>query len=87
MCSNETIPGMSMSVIYNDGTKYVTSFCSTDNCNTGIAKDNATLWCYYGTKNEIMGKQSCTSSCVVIWMLNKRKINLNSSSIWILNLK
>ncbi len=66
MCNNETNPGVSMSFIYNDGTKYVTSFCSTDNCNTGIAQDNATLWCYYGTKNDIKGKQSCTNSCVVI---------------------
>jgi len=46
----------------------ITNFCTTDNCNTGSAKDSATLTCYLGEKAAPfygLIKISCSGSCVV----------------------
>jgi hypothetical protein len=67
-CSNTSIPQPAAgTVIFNNGTKVITNYCYTDNCNTDIPTDNATLWCSYGEGTSTsLSNQSCTGQCAVM---------------------
>ena len=64
-CYDPSKPYPAGTIIYNNGTKTVTSFCSTDLCNTGTPTDTATLWCNSDLIIDSLVKQSCTGSCAV----------------------
>ena len=66
-CSNTLVLQLPAgTVIYNNGTKIITNYCNTDNCNTEIPTDTATLCCNYGEANGTsLSNQSCTGQCAV----------------------
>ena len=83
-CYDSSQPFSAGTIIYNNGSKIVTSFCTTYLCNSGTPTDNATLWCNLGFLGGFFANQSCTGSCAVFEKINyfyKTMFNFNLKEV------